>query len=754
MAKGQAPKAQPGVGRGSLGRRLLALMGSGRFAATVVLVLLVALRITNPGPLEALRMRSFDFLQTVKPRESNFRPVVIVDIDDASLRELGQWPWPRTMLAELVSKITASGALVIGFDMVFSEPDRVSPALAAQSFAGLDEATRAKLMSLPSNDQAFADAIRRSRVVVGQSGLRPTAIPEPDPDAPMTGLATLGPDATPWLIEFPALLRNIPVLEHAALGRGLFTIRPERDGIIRRVPGVMLADDKLVPSLSIEMLRLVSGGSSILVRTDPGGVQALRLPGLEIPTDQNGLMWVYFARHDPAKYVPAVDVLQGRIAPDRLRGKLVLLGTSAVGLLDLKTTPVDSAMPGVEIHAQLIEGILTKTLLAAPNVMTLAEIGLTLALGLLLIVLAPSVSIFALFLVGAVVAATSVTVSWYLFVNKQLLFDLTFPLGASGATYVALLFANYARASGDRRRIRSAFGQYLSPTLVEQLAESPEKLVLGGEERVMTILFSDVRGFTTISESFRRDPQGLTTLINRLLTPLTNEVIARKGTIDKYMGDAVMAFWNAPVDVPDHEFLACDAALAMQDAMAALNRVRSADAEAEGTAFIPLHVGVGLNTGLCVVGNFGSDLRFNYSVLGDPVNLTSRLEGLTRLYGVEIILGSATAEVVDGSFAVLELDWVRVKGKNEPEKIFALLGRQDVAADEDFRRLRAAIASLLSAYQARDIPAAAAALERARAYEARFGLEEFFALHANRIRHFEAEPPGPDFDGVFDIKSK
>src|SRR6202034_3935881 len=279
---------------------------------------------------------------------------------------------------------------------------------------------------------------------------------------------------------------------------------------------------------------------------------------------------------------------------------------------------------------------------------------------------------------GALLIAGLVGASWYFFVAHNLLIDFTYPLMSCWLIYLTLIFSSFVREQAQRRQIRSAFGQYLSPTLVEQLAQSPEKLVLGGEERRMTILFSDVRGFTTISEHYKDDPQGLTHLMNRFLTPLTNAIIERKGTIDKYIGDAIMAFWNAPVDDDEHEANACDAALEMLARAETLNVEIKREAEATGGVYIPLRIGIGLNSGPCVVGNMGSDFRFNYSVLGDTVNLASRLEARTKDYRVTLVIGSRTAERAGEKFATMEIDLIQVKGKKEPERVFTVLGRAEV----------------------------------------------------------------------------
>jgi adenylate cyclase len=289
---------------------------------------------------------------------------------------------------------------------------------------------------------------------------------------------------------------------------------------------------------------------------------------------------------------------------------------------------------------------------------------------------------------------------------------------------------------------------------VEQLAQSPEKLVLGGEERDMTIMFSDVRGFTSISESFKNDPQGLTSLMNRFLTPLTNAILNRKGTIDKYMGDAIMAFWNAPLGDQEHQINACEAALDMIERIEILNVEREQEAKATGKPFIPMHVGIGLNTGTCVVGNMGSDLRFDYSVLGDSVNLASRLEGQSKSYGVPIIAGSKTALVAKDKFAVLELDFITVKGKKEPEVIYAIAGREDLAQSAHFQRLRNLTLEMLSCYRSRDWDGALAAIAKGRVADETSSLKALYDLYSERIAAFRETPPPENWDGVFALTTK
>jgi adenylate cyclase len=727
--------------------------GYARLICLALLIGFAAVRIADLAPIEELRVRTFDTFQLIEPRVKTARPVAIVDIDEASLARLGQWPWPRTRIADMVANLTKLGAVVIAFDVIFSEPDRLNPDAAADTFRNLDEATREKLRALPSNDQVFADTMQRSRVVLGESGL-PYVISDLDQTLPVTGLAMLGEDPQRFMFNFPGLLRNTPVLEKAAGGRGLLTINPERDGIVRRVPMIMQAQGTTMPSLSFEILRLATGTDTIFIKSDKAGIKSIGVKGFEIPTDRHGQLWVHFAHYDPSLYISAIDVLEGRVAPEKVARKLVLVGTSAVGLNDIKTTPVSPAMPGVEIHAQVLEAALTKRLLSQPLYGPLLEFGAAMLLGILVITFAPKFGPITLVAVGALFATVLVGTSWYFYTHDRLLVDFTYPLLSTTSIYLTLIFSSFVREQAQRRQIRSAFGQYLSPALIEQLAQSPEKLVLGGEEREMTIMFSDVRGFTTISESFKHDPQGLTTLMNRFLTPLTNAILARKGTIDKYMGDAIMAFWNAPLDDREHQLNACEAAIDMLERIDELNKLREVEAQEGGPPYIPINVGVGLNTGTCVVGNMGSDLRFDYSVLGDSVNLASRLEGQSKEYGFPIIVGSKTALAAKDRFAILELDFIMVKGKKEPEVIYAIAGREDVAQSARFQRLRNLTIEMLACYRSRDWDGALAAIERGRLTDEAHSLEYLYKLYETRIAGYQQNPPPEDWNGAFALLTK
>jgi adenylate cyclase len=727
--------------------------GSRRSFGLFLLAVLLSIRIWDPHPLEELRLRSFDLYQNIKPRQSSVRPVVIVDIDEESVSAYGQWPWPRTVLAELLTRLYDLQSVAIAFDVVFAEPDRASPSEAVKYFRNLDEATREILIHQPSNDDIFAEVISRGKVVVGQSGTN-TSNRRSLEKYPETGFAAVGPDPKPYLIGFPHLLRNLPVLEQSAAGRGLFSIRPERDGIVRRVPIVMRAGDSIVPALTLDLLRVVTGSGAILIRTDESGVRNVAVPGLELPTDRNGRIWVHFSRHDKTRYVSAKDVIEGKVASESFAGKLVLVGTSAIGLLDVKTTPVHAAMPGVEVHAQLLEAALTNSLLHSPGHLVVVEMLCALIAGAALALIAPLASALTLFATAVIAAVALVSASWIAYGRYQVLFDATFPLIATLSVYVSLVVIGYFREQLDRRRIRSAFAQYLSPTLVERLARSPKQLVLGGEDRVMTVLFSDVRDFTSIAETYKDNPHGLTTLMNRFLTPLTNVIVARHGTIDKYIGDAIMAFWNAPLDDPTQEADACHAAMDMLEHVAALNHEREQEASTTGIPFLPIEVGIGINTGRCTVGNMGSDLRFQYTVMGDTVNVASRLEGQTKAHGLSVIIGSRTATAVADQFALLEIESIRVKGKVEPELIYTIVGRADTAKTREFESLQSHWAQLLVCYRKQDWTGALKAAEVCHSDCEKFGLVGLVDSYADRIRRLEQSPPAPDWDGVFIAETK
>ncbi len=738
-------------------------LARGRLVGLIILAAVIAVRSVDPGAVQLMRMRSFDVLQELFPRVSQEQPVAIVDIDDESLAKIGQWPWPRTILAQLVDRLTERGAAVIGFDMVFPESDRMSPARAGESFIGLDDATRETLARLPSNDTVFAASLRRSHVVLGASvkdRILGNVADDPGVKAP---LVKIGGDPLPFLVSSPGVVRTIPELENAAAGRGMFSIDPEIDGIYRRVPLVLAVNKDLFPALTFDMLR-VATGESVAVRTGADGVEDVLVGPYSIPTDDEARVWVHFARHEQNLFISAKDVLDGTVDPERIRGKFVLVGASATGLKDLRATPLDHAMPGTEVHAQLLETILSADYLTRPGWADGAEKLLIAVTGLLMIILVPITGARWTLLILGLIAAVTVLGTVYFYVEQSFLLDGSLSLATAALLYTVLVYANYSREESQRRQIRSAFAQYLSPAVVEQVAADPSRLKLGGEHRNMTFLFCDIRSFTAISERYRDDPASLTRLINRYMTPMTNTILTHAGTIDKYIGDCIMAFWNAPLDDADHARNACKGALSMLSELAALNEVLAAEAiegEAQQRAeeaanggtlvhrrvFTPrLDIGIGINTGNCIVGNMGSDMRFGYTVLGDAVNLASRLEGQSKNYGVVTVIGEDTERHVP-DFASLELDLIAVKGRAEAVHIFTLLGDAETAATVGYRALRERHDMMLGAYRAQDWQGARALMAECREHDGR--LAYLYDLYEARIAAFEINPPPPEWTGIY-----
>jgi adenylate cyclase len=782
--------------------------------ALSVLILGIGGRVLDIGWVELARVKTFDLYQRLAPRAPENYGVGIVDIDEKSLLEIGQWPWPRTVIADLINRLADGKAAVVGFDAVYPEYDRMSPDRVAAAIRGADQQTIESLKKLPRNEDVMAAAMKRMPTVVGQVGLF-SELPEGrEPPTVKTSVKGLfGGDPRPFLFEYVSYMGNVQELEDAATGHGFFTVWDEGDGVVRRVPLVARIGKDIRPALTVEMLRAAFGGNMVFTKRDAAGLTHIGLQtrqgNFEIPTDKNGRIWVHFANPDAYNspdnsgrlYVSATDIINRRVPPEKLAGRLFVVGTSAVGLLDIRATPIAGRLPGVEVHANILETILAANThkgrraqeivqkikadakdsgikltpqklaqaanaeiskirdeefyLKYPNYANSVELAMILFAGLFMTIMIPRLGPM-LTLSGIVVAgAALVGFSWYLYREHLLLIDVTYPGIVTMALYSVLTFANYTREAAEKKQVRGAFAQYLSPALVEQLADDPEKLQLGGETKEMTFLFCDVRGFTAISETFKSNPHGLTILINRLLTPLTNVILSRNGTIDKYMGDCIMAFWNAPLDDERHAVHACESALKMFEALDILNEERRLEAEEEGVEFMPLNVGAGINTGECVVGNMGSDQRFDYSVLGDPVNLAARLESQSKNYGVKIVIGEKTAVEAKDGFALLQLDLIQVKGQSVGVEIYALLGDAAYAARPEFVAIREKHEAMIAAYRTQHWDEAEDLLAECRKLTAgEIDFEILYGLYHERIEYYQEVPPPVGWDGVYIAETK
>ncbi|MDH7795513.1 MULTISPECIES: adenylate/guanylate cyclase domain-containing protein [unclassified Beijerinckia] len=685
MAKPQQARATGAIGRNTARRGLLWFAG----LAPVIIGLIIGVLLNGTRPVERLRNIVFDEFQQLAPRPwTPDLPVRIVDIDDDSLARLGQWPWPRQRLAELTNKLIEQGAAVVAYDSLFAEPDR----LASREVLSLLPASPerdALEKTLTDGGALDADplekAFRDNPVVIGMAlSNRPT-----DTSTPMKSqFVRLGDDPTAALPFFRGMILPLPHLREAAAGMGAINYIPDVDLILRRVPLVFAVGDgptkTLVPGLAGEALRVAfrtdtpiikasnaSGETNFGSRTS---IVAVKIGDAEIPTERDGEVRIRFAGSQPGRILPVWKILDGSVDRNEIDGRIMLVGSSAAGLSDLRSTPIDSAVPGVEVHAELIEHALTGSRLARPDWMLGAEAVALLIGGLAVAFLARRLPPTLAALAAFILVCVCVLGSWYLFRYQDLLFDPVIPSASWLATYLGVTFVVYRQSEQEKRFVRGAFQRYLSPSVVEQLAADPSRLKLGGETRDVSILFSDARDFTTRAETL--DAEGVVRFLNALHTPLTGAVLAEGGTIDKYIGDGLMAFWNAPLVIAGHANHACAAALAMQAAIPGIDAALRTAAEADGRPHTPLAVGIGLNAGSVFVGNMGSNQRFDYSIVGDPVNIAARLETATKELGVPIV-ASAAIRAAAPAYGFVELGAFPLKGKSEPQPLYALHGRRD-----------------------------------------------------------------------------
>jgi len=487
----------------------------------VGLVMLAALwgfRHWNPPPLQTMQLKTFDLYQKIQPREPKDLPVpvVVIDIDEASLERYGQWPWPRTLLAQLVDKIREYGAGVVGFDVFFPEYDRMSPTLLVENLQGLDEELAQQLKALPTTEAIFAKSFQKMRVVLGQ-GTLPTNTEARETLPVKAKIALMGNQKKIMarMPRFPGVLRNVAELEATAMGLGMVALEPEIDGVIRRVNMALRIDEQVYPTITLEIMRLALGQENLLIRLDEKAqTQSIRIRGLkeigtpEIPTDSRFRTWIHFRPHDPkGMYVSAADVLEGTVPPERLQNALSLVGTSALGLKDIRHTPLSDTLPGVEIHAQLLEMMLTNSFLHRPPWIQNAEVFAVVAVGLIMIILVPLLGATYTLLFAVVLVGTMIGFSWYAYTDMQMLVDAIYPSLSGIVLYMSLTYMNFIREEKQKKQVRGAFSMYMSPALVEKLADDPDLLRLGGEMKEMTLLFADIRGFTTISETYKEHPE-------------------------------------------------------------------------------------------------------------------------------------------------------------------------------------------------------------------------------------------------------
>jgi adenylate cyclase len=610
-------------------------------------------------------------------------------------------------MATLVDDLTKASVAAVGFEVLFSEKERSDPSPVAGAVfqVASQDSPSALAMNAPPDegDAAFATAITDHKVVLG-SILSKRDIGNAAP--PKTGFATVDGDPAEYVSRFSGLLSPLPVLAESAGGVGYLNWIPDADRVIRSVPLLSAVKGQLQPSFVLEALRVAQAASTYVVKclsddshAATSGVEEIRVGDVSIATQPGGDIRAYFAAADPRRSIPAWKIFEQSTDLSDLEGKIVVVGASASLLSDVVATPLNPSTPGVEAEAQLLEQILSGAFLRRPDWAPGAELLAAATLSLAFTVTLPLISAVWSALFGAVATLIFFAASWFAFTRNGILLDPVIPSLSSGMVFLSGILSLYSQKRHQVTEIRSAFGRYVSPAVVSQLAERPENLRLGGLQRPLTLMFCDLRSFTTISEGFSATE--LTHFLNEYLTPMTTVILDQNGTVDKYMGDAIMSFWNAPLDDPDHALHAVQAALKMRAALVEFNREWAGRERESGRPYPTVKFGVGLNTGECCVGNLGSHQRFDYSAIGDEVNVASRLEGASKMFGVDIVASASTRDEAPG-FAWLEIDQVLLKGKTRPVAIFALAGNANYAASIGFRELCERHEAILSAYRARE----------------------------------------------------
>ena len=624
-------------------------------------VVLLGVRIDNSDPVKTLRYKTWDYFQQIQPRANISDRVVVVNITESDLKKYGQWPWPRHILALLHANLTDSGAVLVNYNVLFAEPDRMGGKEYLKSFPMTDEVREQLVAFLTDTDSVFAYAINESNNVVLMMSVKS----DKDQILPITTPIIQKGEVLPWLYEYNGIVPPLTQLTVGAKGLGVNVTSPEPDAVVRKMPVLIRVGEKIYPSMLLENIRLVNRSKRIKVIAKQHGIDEILVSKKAgIPVNHNAEMYINYA--DPEKYTQlSVEQVFSTEHADKIKGRIVILGMDAAGLSVLKYTPHGLTTDQM-ITAQALDTTMTGDYLYRIPKANTYEIVFMGLLGLLLIILIPRVSVlFSVPLLLFVLSGISYA-SFSAYANKGFLVDPSFAI-----LYIFLIWShstynNFATQSRLRKQIKKQFEHYLDPGMVKKLQKDPSLLKLGGEKRDMTFLFCDIRGFTPISEKYKGNPEGLTKLINRFLTRMTDVIIANGGTIDKFMGDCIMAFWNAPIEDPDHEQHAVQAAIDMQDELLKLN----VQLAAEGLPTIA--IGIGVNTGEALVGNMGSNQRFDYSVIGDAVNLAARLESSSKTLGKTLVVGEDTVKTAKQKYYFDYIDQITVKGKTEEIKVYTV----------------------------------------------------------------------------------
>ncbi len=730
----------------------------------IIIIALVLMFMDVPF-LRFMELKALDLRMLSRGKVAAGGETVIAVIDEKSLSELGRWPWPRTTIARLVATLKADGAKAVGFDVVFAEPDENSSLKTIAELngeaanLGIRDAKLTGLLNakkkLADTDAALAAMIKKAgNVTLGYffhtSSKDASHLTEKEIAAGAENIAgsryqmikvRAKPDESSLVHAFAAV-PNLRSFSRAAENSGYFNAFPDSDGTIRWSPLVIKFGDNYYPSLAVSLLLQYLDRPTLVLNMDEFGVSGVEIDTVDIPTDGAGRMLVNYM--GPAKTFPHYsisDIIGGRVSPDIFRNKIVIVGATAKGIYDLRVTPFSAVYPGVEIHATVIDNILHRNFLRQSWWTEFLDVCAIVLLGLLMGAAIPRLRAMAGLLVAVLIIVVYYGINTYIFSRYRVWMNLVYPVVAMLTVYLGITVYRYVTEEREKKKIRGAFQYYLTASVITEMLKDPSKLKLGGDKKNLTVLFSDIRGFTTIAEQL--PPEDLVHLLNEYLTAMTDLVFKYDGLLDKYIGDAVMAVFGAPLDQPDHALRTCRTALEMIDALKALQRKW----HEEGKPV--LNIGIGINTGDMVVGNMGSKMRFNYTVMGDMVNLASRLEGINKEYGTNIVISEFTHAVVKDAVFCRELDSVRVKGKKLPVKIYELLcERKDAGPREEFVRL---FEGGLAKYKQGSWDEAIASFRKV--LEIQPG-DPPAQLYISRCGELKEKPPAASWDGVFTMTRK
>jgi adenylate cyclase len=669
------------------------------WAAAISVCLLLTLYVVNPSPIQILQLKTFDYLITSLDKKDS-EEIVIVNFGEKSVKQFGQWPFDRRDIAKTIDKLKEHEAAVIVAPILFSEKDR------------------------SGGDDEFAKTLEG--VVIAQT---PTTQNVP-PDAVRRGFAAIGPvDPSLYVYRWSGGLRPLDKLAESASGVGVLATIPEVDGVVRHVPLLVNIAGNLYPSLPLETLRVASGDPSYQIKTGDAGLEFVRIPAFPaVPVDERGRVWATW--NTKFEQIEAIEI------DDRVKGKIVVLGLTIEGVGGIIATPVGEKWVH-EIQASTIQTLVDGTSISRLSVARLLEGIIILVMLVLFLYIVPKLSVKMIVPFYVLFVASTSYGSYYLFKSQLQLWDASYIIVAGSIVFAHLIFNNFAREFRLKQQIKKQFGTYLSPALVEKLQKNPELLKLGGETRELSIMFTDVRGFTSISEHYGSDVQGLTKIMNRYMTAMTAKILQNEGTLDKYIGDAQMAFWNAPLDDADHARHAVKTALEMLGDLERFNK----EVALEGVP--PFGMGLGINTGSVVVGNMGSSQRFDYTCLGDTVNLASRLEGQSKPYHVKMVIGQKTYEYVKDEYLCLELDILAVKGKAIGVNIYTIVNKTPI--NENYARTHK---DFIKYYRAQEWDRLENYFEVLKtAFDGE--MNEYYEMMKERVEDYKKNPPGVYYDGEY-----